>query len=484
MNLTGDPWIPILFENGQNSLVSLVQLFEESRNIRDLTVNPPQRIALMRLIICITQVALDGPEDEKDWKGCRDKIIPACRNYLNKRKEMFELYGPQPFMQIEALSSDKIVPIDKLDCCLASGNNPTLFDHRASISGRTQSPATQALNLITCLNFSTGGKVGQAIWKNNRYSDSTFAAPCIKAMHTLIRGENLHETIFFNLLAKKTIKSFPNGKWGYPVWDFFPRSPDDTDCFENAGKTYLGRLVPLSRFINLSAGNEKECIIGPTFKSFKINHLPAFREPSMTVIQTKKGDPIYLPLSSEKHIWRELGSVINLSVSMEQGGAACLQNIQQVFDFIDDSHIDIWVGGLEVGAQAAKLNDMVEWNLSLPLGLFDDTVLTIYQNGVTLANNGELALKNGVTTYYADQAIAPKEMTGVKKKAAIIYWTILDNNYQLLINIANRQQELDEWKKLIYSAMHKAYRQTCSHETPRQIQAFSKGRMKLFIKNK
>lgn len=481
MNLIGDPWIPVIFEDGQSSLTGLLDFFEKSSAIQDLTVNPPQRISLMRLLICIVQAALDGPEDEKEWLECQDKIVPESIKYLDEKSELFDLFGDQPFMQIKELKADKTVPLDKLDCCLASGNRSTLFDHEAIPSGRWKTSDLQTINLLTFLNFSTGGKIGQGIWRQNKYNHSTFQAPCIKSAHTFIRGRNILETIYFNLLTKKKIMSFPNGKWGNPVWEIFPKSPDDKGSFENAAETYMGRLVPLSRFINLSEGSETECIISPTFKKYIITHLPSFREPSTTVVISRQEKPYYLPVSSEKHIWRDLSSVLNLAVSNEQGGAVCLQNIRQGMEYFSDSHIDIWVGGLETGDSIAKLNDMVEWNLSLPMELFGETVLIIYQNGVTLAKQGEQALKSGVASYYSDQKVQSKETTGIKKKAAIFYWTFLDNNYQVLINLANEQQELDKWKKLLYSAMHEAYKQTCPHETPRQIQAFTKGKKKLFI---
>ena len=205
MNLIGDPWIPVIFEDGQSRLTGLSELFERSSDIRDLTVNPPQRISLMRLLICITQAALGGPADEKEWQECSDSIIKVSMNYLNEKAELFELYGNRPFMQIKGLKADKTVPLDKLDCCLASGHNPTLFDHEATPSGRLQSDAVQALNLLTFLNFSTGGKVGQGIWQQDRYNHSTFQAPCLKSAHTFIRGKNILETIFFNLLTEKKI---------------------------------------------------------------------------------------------------------------------------------------------------------------------------------------------------------------------------------------------------------------------------------------
>jgi len=75
MNLVTGDWVPVVYPSGEHKLVSLKNLYEEAEQIRDLCATPPQRIALMRLLICITQAALDGPENERDWQACRNCII-------------------------------------------------------------------------------------------------------------------------------------------------------------------------------------------------------------------------------------------------------------------------------------------------------------------------------------------------------------------------------------------------------------------------
>jgi len=77
MNLSTEAWIPVVWNNGQPGTVSLCEAFERGAEIRDLAVRPHERIALMRLLICIAQAALDGPADYDDWKDCRPKIAPA-----------------------------------------------------------------------------------------------------------------------------------------------------------------------------------------------------------------------------------------------------------------------------------------------------------------------------------------------------------------------------------------------------------------------
>src|SRR5882672_11191699 len=73
MNLITDPWIPISSRNGGHSLVGLDELFAHAADIGDLVAKPHERIALLRLFICVTQAALDGPDDRSAWEECQDE---------------------------------------------------------------------------------------------------------------------------------------------------------------------------------------------------------------------------------------------------------------------------------------------------------------------------------------------------------------------------------------------------------------------------
>jgi len=476
MNLIGNPWIPVLFNSGDTKLVSLKELYEQSENISDLVLNPPQRISVMRLLICITQAALDGPEDETDWKDCKNRIVDESIKYLEERKDKFELFGDKPFLQIKDLEAEKHAVIDLLDFSKASGNNTVLFDHNAVPEGRDNKNWQKALALLTSLNFSTTGKVGQAKWQNNTFNESTYAAPCIKKSHTFIFGKTILETIFLNLLPKSIIKTLPNSNFGQPVWDNFPKSPNDVSAFENASKTYLGRLVPLSRFIKLDNNPEiTKCIFGPTCKELKFEYLPAFLEPTCTVLKSKKNELFYMRISSDKHIWRDFGAVF----SLDQTGTQTLKNVKKIV--CKKENINIWIGGLETGAQAAKIKDTVEWNFFIPVSQLGETELNKYKEGIGFANNAEFSLKNAVKTFCKEL----KMESSLNSKAVPFFWQQLDNKYELLLKIANDvTKPMDEWEKLLYKTMLWAYEFACPKETPRQIQAYVLGKKYLTIKKK
>jgi len=472
MNLITDGWIPVVTDEGQTRLVGLKELYEKSRDFRDLSLNPPQRISVMRLLICITQAALDGPENEAGWLKCEDRIIPESLKYLEKHKDKFNLYGEKPFLQVAGLTANEMKSLDKLE--FSSPSASTLFEHEAAGEiNRNRNNIWKALNLLTLLNFNTTGKVGQAIWSGDNNNFSTYPTPCIGHAHVFIKGENILKSIFCNLITKDEASKLPNGKWGIPVWDCFPKSDNDSKALDNASKTYLGRLVPFSRLILLKE-EDTECIIGPTPKSIEFTGPPAYREPSTTIILSKKNEPYCMKINSDKHIWRDLGSVLLISATVNNGAPLTIRKINKLASIIQDHFVDLWVGGLELGEQAAKLNDMVEWNLSIPLSFFQDGTLNVYSDGVTLADNGANKLDRTVSKYCSIM-----EMPSLKPKARIHFWQSLDNNYRILIDSVADGESLDEWNKQIYSAMRSAFEYACPHETPRQIQAYAQALLTL-----
>ncbi len=61
MNLGFDLWIPVTYRDGTNRLISLADVFREGDRIADLAVRPHERIALMRLLVCVAQASLGRP---------------------------------------------------------------------------------------------------------------------------------------------------------------------------------------------------------------------------------------------------------------------------------------------------------------------------------------------------------------------------------------------------------------------------------------
>ena len=137
--------------------MSLREAFERGHELQDLAVRPHERIALMRLLICVAQAALNGPADTDEWESCRPRIAPAALDYLDRWQTCLRAVRQRPAVlagreseEARARRSlrtvggdDEGTPTSKLDLALATGNNTTLFDNaggseRAFTPGRSR----------------------------------------------------------------------------------------------------------------------------------------------------------------------------------------------------------------------------------------------------------------------------------------------------------------------------------------------------------
>lgn len=491
MNLSTDPWIPVILADGRSNTMSLCEIFQKGNNVRDLAVRPHERIAIMRLLICIVQTALDGPTGLNDLKECRPKIVPAALEYLRRWHKAFELFGDgQRFLQIDLKKPDgkEDNVVSKLDLTLATGNNSTLFDNGGG-SGRIFSPASLALMLLVFQCFSPGGTIGVAQWNNKQTAGKSCSAPCIvdSMLHVFIRRDNLLDTIHQNLLTKDQVRdpALDVDIWGRPIWELMPRGPSDKSAIQNATQTYVGRLVPLSRGILLSDDCRTLILAnGLTYEPW--------REPTATVVVKIKDNQETrdnLPVEIEKAVWRELHTLIVTAVDKNSnGGPLALRNI------FDAAAFDLWAGGL--AAKRAKLIDLSESVLHVPENMRHEAGKLLYERGVQLAERAAGRLVEAIKIYHQelrkdfDSSGARSLWKQIQRKASIQFWTDIELSVPQLLDAVAHPEKLGlstdwcktDWGKSVWTSSCKAYECVCFHDTPRQMRAYILGLNSLYSK--
>jgi CRISPR system Cascade subunit CasA len=498
MNLTTDAWIPIVWKNGEPETVSLLEAFERSQEIQDLAVRPHERVALMRLLICIAQVALDGPADYEDWKACLPRIVPSALDYLDRWRHGFELFGNgQRFLQVANLKQsttksdgdddDEGNSTSKLDLTLATGNNTTLFDN-AGGSERTFTSGELALMLMTFQCFSPGGRIGVAFWYGHETSGkgSSDHAPCVAGgmLHALLRGDNLATSVYKNLLTKHQAEQLlGKDSWGRPVWELMPQRLADAEAVRNSTRTYLGRLVPLTRAIWLADDCQSLILAnGLEYGSYA----DGWREPMATIVTRKlssqEAERVVLRASIEEATWRELHALTVKGVSQKPGGPVALQNIPE-----DEQAFDLWVGGLV--ASKAKLVDTTESVFHIPAAMLNETSQRVYEMGVGFAKTTEFRVKRAVSIYHKvlGDDLGRPEMKNRRKQiqgnATTQFWTDIEQAVSRLLEVAAAPENLglkSEWHKtawgqFVWRAALTAYERACPHETSRQLYAYALG---------
>lgn len=479
MNLTLEPWVPVLDRDGVRGTLSLQEVFAKAHELRDLAVKPHEKIALLRLLICITQAALDGPQDSFDWQDCRDDIQSKVRAYLEQWQSSFELFGDGPrFLQVPGLMAakgdDAGTPATKPDLALATGNAATLFDNDACLP-RSVPPARMALTLLAFQCFSPGGRIGVASWNgvDTEGKGSSSHAPCAPSsmLHTYLMGNSLLDTLYLNLLAKDEARHLGSGGWGKPIWEIPVTSLWDAAAIANATTSYLGRMVPLSRAMRLSPDGWTLILAN----GIDYPLLPLFREPAATVI-LRDNEPAVIGVSLGRSIWRQLPSIAVKRRAQQdpQSGPRALVNVPM------NQRCTLWIGAL--ATDKAKIEDVVEAAYELPASLFEDAGRACYESGVAHADVWSQALSKSVKAYASKMKLEPVPYDGARHA----FWTRVEQHVPLLLNAAENPAAVGDWRQTewgrkVRSAAEDAYVRACPAQTPRQIEAFAIGRGFLFL---
>lgn len=503
MNVAFDPWIPVVTEKGENRLVSLCSIFTEGKQFSDLSVRPHERVSLMRLFLCVVHAALDGPKDFDEWKAVPDRLDMAAAEYLEKWRDSFELFHPtKPWLQVANISNaaetpvdfkdiSKWTPVTKLCFSYATGNNTTLFDHEGMNEFRDVPINQTVLSLLSYQCFSPGGLIAQVYWNGKQSTKTSRDAPCIPASmyHAFLRGENIYDTVCLNLVSYDYILQHYKAT-GRPMWEMLPQTFDDINNINNATKTYIGRLIPLTRLVLLHPTQPVMLLgNGLTYSAFT-DGFPA--EPSATVIKregNKKEERTVLSCRADKSIWRELAAMIVMRNAEDLGGPLWLRNIRQ------DTSFDLVVAAL--ARDQANIVNAIESVISIPSHLSIDEGRFLYESEVNWAESLSGKLGWAVEVYRnkidggwdgrLKNAGAGKNELKYKLKSAAtrFYWTAVEKNLSLLFScieqLGSNEFEKTEklWHNMLFSAACDAYRTACGQETPREIKAFAAGWQKL-----
>lgn len=360
--LTGEPWIPVMRRGGEFADVSLLELFEDGGRIVDLSLPPAQRIALMRLLLCIVARSLPLPRTRKEWESAGEHIAPRAAAYLRQWETAFDLYGERPFLQAVGLEKTGNTTLDKLDFTLASGSNHTLFDHLAAEAGRPHPPAWQARMLLVTQNFYPGGTIGPNRWNGIKTNDLTgnISSPALEGspLHTFLLGDDILETLHLNLIPREELGEM---EIGIPVWEDPPKNAEEAQRFK---ATLLGRLAPISRAVKLpEEGEAVSLAVGCNY-----TQISGFIDPYLANRKNEKEQTnSYLRVQPDRHPWRELESLLALQAKPSDI-VMPPKNLMNRISVSQEKQLRLWCGGVSV--DKAKYEFSGEWLISFEAELF------------------------------------------------------------------------------------------------------------------
>ncbi len=482
-NLVSQPWISV----AGKGLVSLADVFIDS-GITALGGNPIQKIAVTKLLLAIAQTAWT-PQGDTDWKktgasGMSKKILA----YLTRNKNLFWLYGEKPFLQMPAIKKAAVQNYGAVQVDKSTGNTTVLTQSQAE---HRLTDAEKALLVVQLMGFALGGKKTENsvvlspnyTGKSNAKGKPSTGKPGTSLgfmgfLHSFLSGRSLQETLWFNLLTEENmqdLKYFSEGL-GTAPWEKMPRG-EDCRTARALKKSYMGRLIPLSRFVLLADEglHYSEGIAHPGYAE-------GMADPSVAVdftlpkVKTLWADP-------EKRPWRQLTALLSF-IGNEKKGFEC-QQLRLGIPRIDKSFnmFGLWSGGLKVSSNAGEqyasgLNDFVESEIVLDsksLGAIWFSNLKKEMSDLEMLSKATYGATMG---FFKDQKMEGADQGG---QAANLFWQLCERKFQELVDACNSDAEKDRRKLrgIFAGFVNKAYNTYCPKDTARQLSAWAGNRPNL-----
>ncbi len=367
-NLIDQPWIPCITSEGEFVEVSLRGLLARAHKLREISCETPiMSASILPLTLAILHRNF-GPANTREWGklwSAGKFNMPTLDSYFDKWYPRFDLFHPeQPFYQAEEKHTP---PSSLIHIIHTSGNTATLFNHNNEFAGVEISPAKAAHQLLASRLFHTGGTGPSAGKGRGRYyfKDSSFARGVI----FWARGENLFETLMFNLIRYTDEYPMLNTAQDMPAWEM-----DNSFEHRKAPHGYLDYLTWSNNRIKLIPEMDSggvyvhKATVVPTLELSKDFISPQKRHNKVI----KRKETTYPPLrfTREKALWRDYHSL--LPQDNNDLLPATIRWCARLADYgqLEDSHvIQLMATGMATDPGKAKIYFYRREVMPLPLKL-------------------------------------------------------------------------------------------------------------------
>lgn len=449
-NLTSEPWIPVLRDDGTSDRVSLRECFAEADQIRRLSAElPTQSFAVLRMLLAIIHDAI-GIHWESDLEDMHETGLDLSRvdAYLNEYEDRFDLFHPErPFMQIATLrtAKDSVSELKKLISDVPD-KHPFLTT-RAGQALERITPAEAALWLIHSQAFAPSGLLPGAVGETNPVNPNGTCPPIGPSWAGQIGGVVLHgthlaETLLFNLTPT------PENPEDRPVW---ARDEVQTEQRKLDAQPYgpVDLLAWQSRRIRL-VGDADSGVTGVVLcQGDKVTPQNRHTLESMTAWRYSKPQSqkfkqaVYMPLKHDptRAAWRGAPAVLSHAIKEVDGHEATLQPMTtRVLKGLDplgskDLSATLELVGMEYGPQEATVADLYHDTLDFRVSLLGDQAAHVVAMIHDALDNTDRAVwelgrlaKNLDYAAGGDEKSAGDDMkaVGAAQRAQLAAWSALD----------------------------------------------------------
>lgn len=478
-NLLTEAWLPCIDQELQPKMMSILEVIEKAHTLKGIQADIPPTTGSLYLFLMALIRAIFKPADEDEWKTLwlsgnfpMDKVL----SYADKWKNRLDLFDEQhPFYQdpkigkrkkdLEKLKGQEVEPkgISGLLLHIASGSNPTLFNHSSDDKLNRYYPGEAAQILVMVNAYSLGGLTSASIGVDKNAKDSAFG----RGILFMSKGRSLFHTLLLNLNPS----NFSGRNWGgtdIPAWE----QDDPYEIKEGIPKGFCDLLTWQSRRIKLLPEIEdgiiscKNCLVAPG-----TGLVETFTNPYYLIRYDKKGTEIKsrpLRFMIGRMLWRDSAAILDTKTKEADPPLAIKWfEFLRAQDIIYEKEIQLECFGMCTDPGKKKSFFYSQAAFSAP---------TVYLDEETLLSEIKIALgwvediRKGIyftSTELAGYKLAPTQDLGEGKKpdpkevANLIehldmepaYWCALEPAfYQLLANLPTDKNALVKWQQAIKTA--------------------------------
>lgn len=342
-NVLNEPWIPVVAQDGERSLLGIRETLRLASELREISVvSPLEEFSVYRFLSVFLMDALRPKRGSSIKKllmqGSFDmEQIEAYISLCEEEGVSFDLFDEQrPFMQSVPQEKLAAKPITNIDYFMPSGNNHLHFNHeRVETHFITAAQATRLL--LALQQFCTSGLQGPS---------GVNASP---PYFGVVKGNTLFETLVYTLLPTQTIDiPFDDPP---VIW----RSSEVIVPQKEVAETswLRGMLFP-ARVVKLVLPDENMRITqvylgaGENYK-----HKDNWTDPFVSYRFAKTRAP--LRPQKEKPVWRNFNDFINVN------GNQASQLVSQYIRISDSPYTQVMLYG--VATDNAKYLDVMRHDL-------------------------------------------------------------------------------------------------------------------------
>lgn len=487
-NLISEPWIPCVMLDGVRRTLGLHDTLSQAQHIQEIGGESPLvTAALHRLLVAVLHRNLNVV-DSGAWAslwGQGGFDIEELATYFQHWNRRFDLFDDErPFYQVAGLDPAKGGSSARL--LFRPDNNPTLFTHLTLANPPALSPAEAARWLLGYMSFDVGGTKT----RDKGESTSAKAALLYKGAVVQARGDNLFQTLMFNLCRYAPEEGDP---WDFerdadiPAWE----RNEDTQPVSRRPDGYIDLLTWQSRRIRLepSAGPDGGVLVrnAVTMNGFSTPDNVLHEMETMLAFRSNPRardgqDPwTAVAFTEERAIWRDSLALLQ-SVS---DGVMRPKTLQWLGDLASEGIIPhsriVPVDILGLCSNRAKVLFWRHERLPVPAAyLEDDELAECLQEALELAETTAGYLSQTVWSMAKDmlgiKEPKPKRAEGKRIQELIhhlgserTYWSRLEAPFRrLLIKLPDDRDEdgnygaslLPEWRTVLRSAVMASFEES------------------------